>query len=538
MNRELARRYAVYVAGLSLLFAMDRPPFLAYLLARTAIETQVTRVAADLGLVVLGIALCLAAPKIPALLKAKRPLGIAGDTLTCLASLIMGLHAYFGALSPSLLPIAGFAFSAGHTMLIAAWFLASRALPSRRVLPAVLSAFALSMSLVVIDYLPATARFACIVILPIICALLVSLTKDDELTWGLLEQYERPPFSSAVLIDRLAIALLFAETFGASLIRSLWAHQGIGYATSQAALATYLISLCIALLCIAICLRSEYAEKGSLGINIVTLPILIVASFAFLFLDNDAVAVSTVTSVSSVAAAALMGMASIAYRGERKAYLTGAGLYAVILGFTMFVSYSLIPRLINFSGSAPSSAAAPVIFAAICEIMLVLAIAFGAMLLDNARKFEEWQQHTTARTIVIKAARPQEDEQHADAQPAASAESQPNTNATATGADDESAAPAAAPAEPAAANSSPKDNDIVTAAALLHYRLCENFGLTQREADIAELLALGYTAKRVADELVLSASTVQSYTKSIYRKMGVHKKDELIEKVSSLRDTI
>ena len=55
MNRELARRYAVYVAGLSLLFAMDRPPFLAYLLARTAIETQVTRVAADLGLVVLGI---------------------------------------------------------------------------------------------------------------------------------------------------------------------------------------------------------------------------------------------------------------------------------------------------------------------------------------------------------------------------------------------------------------------------------------------------------------------------------------------------
>lgn len=530
MNRELARRYAVYIVGLSLLFAMDRPPFLAYLLARTAIETQVTRVTADLTLVAFGIALCLAAPKIPALLKAKRPLGIAGGMLVCFASLAMGLHTYFGLLSPSLLPIAGFAFSAGHFMLIAAWFLASRALPSRRVLPAVLSAFALSMGLVFIDYLPATARFACIVILPIICALLVSLTKDDELTWGLLEQYERPPFSSAVLIDRLAIALLFAETFGASLIRSLWAHQGIGYTTSQTSLTTYLISLCIALLCIAICLRSEYAEKGSLGINIVTLPILILASFGFLFLDNDAVAVSTVTSVSSVAAAALMGMASIAYRGERKAYLTGAGLYAIIFGITMCVSYSLIPRLMNFSGSAPSSAAAPIIFAAICAIMLVLAIAFGAMLLDNARKFEEWQQHTTARTIVIKAARPKNDERHTNTQPAANAESQPDMDATATRADDESAAPAAAP-------SSPKGNDIVTAAALLHDRLCEDFGLTQREADIAELLALGYTAKRVADELVLSTSTVQSYTKSIYRKMGVHKKDELIETVSSLRKT-
>lgn len=532
MNRELARRYAVYVAGLSLLFAMDRPPFLAYLLARTVIETQVTRVAADLGLVALGTMLCLAAPKIPALLKAKRPLGIAGGTLTCLSSLVMGLHTYFGLLSPSILPIAGFAFPAGHIMLIAAWFLASRALPSRRVLPAVLSAFALGMGLVFIDYLPATARFTCIVILPIICALLVSLTKDDELTWGLLEQYERPPFSSAALIDRLAIALLFAETFGASLIRSLWAHQGIGYATSQAALATYLISLCIALLCIAVCLRCEYAEKGSLGINIVTLPILIVASFGFLFLDNDAVAVSTVTSVSSVAAAALMGMASIAYRGERKAYLTGAGLYAVVLGFTMFVSYSLVPWLMNFSGNAPSSAAAPVIFAAICAIMLVLAIAFGALLLDNARKFEEWQQHTTARTIVIKAARPQESEQRTNSEPAASAESQPDTAAAAPEADSGPAAPAPA------LEATTESTDIVTAAALLHDRLCEDFGLTQREADIAELLALGYTAKRVADELVLSASTVQSYTKSIYRKMDVHKKDELIEKVSSLRNAI
>lgn len=55
------------------------------------------------------------------------------------------------------------------------------------------------------------------------------------------------------------------------------------------------------------------------------------------------------------------------------------------------------------------------------------------------------------------------------------------------------------------------------------------FGLTKRECDVAQLLALGKSAAAIADRLVLSKETVRSYTKAIYAKMDVHSKDELAE---------
>ena len=60
-------------------------------------------------------------------------------------------------------------------------------------------------------------------------------------------------------------------------------------------------------------------------------------------------------------------------------------------------------------------------------------------------------------------------------------------------------------------------------------KVASDYGLTQRERDTASLIAQGYSFKRVAEELCVVPGTVQGYSKSIYRKMGVHKKDELIE---------
>ena len=61
--------------------------------------------------------------------------------------------------------------------------------------------------------------------------------------------------------------------------------------------------------------------------------------------------------------------------------------------------------------------------------------------------------------------------------------------------------------------------------------LAERYNLTERERQTASLVAKGYTAKRVAEALTVATSTVQGYNKSIYRKMGIHRKDELIEAV-------
>lgn len=56
-------------------------------------------------------------------------------------------------------------------------------------------------------------------------------------------------------------------------------------------------------------------------------------------------------------------------------------------------------------------------------------------------------------------------------------------------------------------------------------------GLTEREAAVATLYARGYSLGKVAEELGITKSTAQSHIKHAYRKLGVHSRDELIERL-------
>lgn len=68
----------------------------------------------------------------------------------------------------------------------------------------------------------------------------------------------------------------------------------------------------------------------------------------------------------------------------------------------------------------------------------------------------------------------------------------------------------------------------------LEKQLQEGFSLSSREAAVAALLARGNSVQKVSEMLFVSPSTVQSHMKSIYRKMGIHKKQELIDFAASL----
>ena len=46
-------------------------------------------------------------------------------------------------------------------------------------------------------------------------------------------------------------------------------------------------------------------------------------------------------------------------------------------------------------------------------------------------------------------------------------------------------------------------------------------GLTAREAEVLRLLALGLTARQVAERLVISAKTADHHVQHIYTKVGV-----------------
>lgn len=66
--------------------------------------------------------------------------------------------------------------------------------------------------------------------------------------------------------------------------------------------------------------------------------------------------------------------------------------------------------------------------------------------------------------------------------------------------------------------------------------LTHHYSLTNRERDVLKGLAQGNTAASIAEELCLSTSTVQSYTKTLYAKLGLNKKQQVIDLVMKGKD--
>lgn len=64
--------------------------------------------------------------------------------------------------------------------------------------------------------------------------------------------------------------------------------------------------------------------------------------------------------------------------------------------------------------------------------------------------------------------------------------------------------------------------------------LAGRHGLSEREAEILGYLAKGRSAAFIADELCLSINTVKSYMKSLYSKLDVHSKQEVISLVEHM----
>ena len=64
-------------------------------------------------------------------------------------------------------------------------------------------------------------------------------------------------------------------------------------------------------------------------------------------------------------------------------------------------------------------------------------------------------------------------------------------------------------------------------------RAAGGFDLTSRELDVMVLYYQGLSVGKVAEALSISPSTVQGYSRSLYRKLGIHSKQDLIEFVNA-----
>lgn len=75
-----------------------------------------------------------------------------------------------------------------------------------------------------------------------------------------------------------------------------------------------------------------------------------------------------------------------------------------------------------------------------------------------------------------------------------------------------------------------QDNSFATKPTAIQ-SLATSHGLTDREGDILELILRGRDAQNIASSLFISVNTVRSHSKSIYRKLGIHSKQELLDLV-------
>jgi DNA-binding CsgD family transcriptional regulator len=65
----------------------------------------------------------------------------------------------------------------------------------------------------------------------------------------------------------------------------------------------------------------------------------------------------------------------------------------------------------------------------------------------------------------------------------------------------------------------------------------EAYQLTPRETQVVELLLRGYTLPQIGEHFSISLNTARWYAKSIYRKLNIHSKAELIELAESKAGT-
>ena len=60
-------------------------------------------------------------------------------------------------------------------------------------------------------------------------------------------------------------------------------------------------------------------------------------------------------------------------------------------------------------------------------------------------------------------------------------------------------------------------------------QITERFGLSSRESEVLQLLLEGKSATQIAEEMVVAHGTIKAHTRNIYKKLGIHRREELFD---------
>ena len=356
--------------------------------------------------------------------------------------------------------------------------------------------FALSFLFGFLDLVPG-ALFVLMPVMPLVsgAALLAAWTETvaDHIDEGASSEEDE---ASATRFLVVCITVCAVAGFLASTMRSLWLYDAGGYSPALASLVTYVESICIAGAFFVARVKLDDFLSALLADLAITLAVLLVGLLTCSF-----VALSAGLGLVSTAHTALqflfwVAMAHLAQsRGVR-----AMGVFFVVESAVSLVTMYLVPQLVDISFDKSASFAFPLALGGSALVAIagaVLAAGLVARLVGSSAAMR-------GRAVALSGGEV----------PVVQAFFRRETRGESLGAK-------------AVENGIERSGDLATV-------LSERYGLTEREAQVADSLARGNSMKRAADELFLAPSTVQSYTKVIYRKMGIHRKQELIDIVASL----
>ena len=497
------------VVGLAFFCGMLRAPFFGALIATDTPSPSTLSLSYDIVAIAVGAALAASATRADQTISKLQhndstlPATAAGIAFLGMALVAIGHTAGMSTLVPYAIGV--LLASMGFAALAIAWFRFLARCPNELALELSLAAFVLSHALGIIDILPTRIEALASMAYPAASAFLLISSKPlltltpntspaDTLNrqtadGGLFKNVSSPSLSRLYF---LIFALILVELLCGSFLRSRWAWGGFGYHVTTKALFTYLASAAIGIAFLAIARISNSATESGLIVCGVGLATFALATVSFPSIPADILA-PIVTGLSSSLLAFLIGLISIRARARECNPTLCGGLFLMIYGVASGLASSIVPTALSFRGSMPEQYISPIGIIAGCTIALGICLVL-VVAVTTRRDVLQAIASANRRTVTC-----------------AQEPSPPNSYAAAI-----------------SKTAHKKALDVIA----------QRYRLTERERETASLVARGYTAKRVSEELVIAVSTVQGYNKSIYRKMGIHRKDELIEIVNQTAEDL
>ena len=309
--------------------------------------------------------------------------------------------------------------------------------------------------------------------------------------------------------------LTSVELLASNAVRGLWAYLPTGYTTGIETSITYALSFAAALVLVVVAVSAK-SSRQVFTLQLATLTLLLIAG-VMMYPFEGAGSPRTLQASQFIATAntglqcVLWAAMATCVLSLKRALIQAGGVLAVTHAAISLVSLFIIPKacglLDGFIGSYST------VFSVTCIgfiAMGCLACAVVPSLIDRPEP-------------LAFAFRAEENASESD-------QKNGNRGQEESGANTNSEKPSSLGNEaPKTESPKPPSLSIVEAADSVSQTLSARYGLTSRESEIAVLIARGYSVRRIAEMLVLSPNTVQGYSKCVYRKLGVHSKQSVID---------